>query len=800
MPLSIPTSFSYIVPDEYKASIQLGVRVEVPIKQKLYAGIVVEIHDEAPGEFKMKPIRSVIDSEPIIHMYQYRLWKWIASYYCAAIGDVMQVALPSVLKLSSETKIVSIASHLDVELSDDEYVVAEAVSIHNELTVDEIKDILDRKTVYPIIRSLIDKQLISIKEELIEKYKPKFVSYIRLSEAFIDKYDEARELVERSKHQTNALDAYIQLSKKKSDVPRKAIYEMAMVGSTVIRALVKKGIFVEEKKEVSRIEYVASHSSLPPLSAEQERAMKEIHASYEDHVPVLLQGVTGSGKTRVYMELIQEAIDAGKQVLYLVPEIALTTQLVGRIQEIFGKEVGWFHSRMSNHERAELWSDVLIGKKIVVGARSSLFLPFTNLGLIIVDEEHDPSYKQHDPSPRYHARDTAVVLAKMQKAQIIMGSATPALESQLNVHLEKYNLVQMTQRYGDVKLPKFSIVDLKRAYKTNRMKEMFSLALLDSLKETLSRGEQAIVFQNRRGYAPVVSCDRCGWRSECRNCDVTLTYHKYLNECKCHYCHYRVKKPMQCPQCGHDDIVDSGHGTEKIVEALEGLLPEAKLGRLDYESTRSKSAFETILGEFAAGEIDILVGTQMVSKGLDFDNIGLVAIINADSIYRFPDFRADERGYQMMVQVAGRAGRKKKQGQVVLQTFTPEHPIISEVIHYAYPQHIRRVLQERKDFVFPPYCKLISLEVTHRTETTAEQAATYLYGILQREFGNRVSSPFVPTIARLKGNYYRCMTIKLERNAQTIRGLKTYLVQCVERIKKTPGIKSARVKIVVDPY
>jgi len=805
LPLAIPKTYTYSVPDELKASVGFGKRVEVPLKNKLYSGLVIGLLEHVNLEYKTKDILSVIDDEPIIHHYQYEFWQWMAEYYCCTIGEVMHVALPGGLRLGSETKLLIHDDFNDdfSDLTDNEYIVAEALTIRNELSIEEVKDILDRKTVYPLIRSLLDKRVIKVKEELIAKYKPKRIGFMKLESAYESdkaKLAEAFEKVKRSEHQTNALLAFVSLSRGSTEVPRSSIYEMSGASIGALKSLEKKGIVELFDKEVSRLIYEASDGDLPDLSEEQVRALKEIKANLEKEKIVLLHGVTGSGKTRVYMELIQEAIDSGKQVLYLLPEIALTTQIVGRLKHIFGTDVGIFHSRMNNHERVELWKDAIIGKKVILGARSSLFLPFPNLDLIIVDEEHDPSYKQSDPNPRYNARDAAVFLAKKLNAKVLLGSATPSLESYLNTQENKYALVEMMERHGGVSMPEIEIVDIGKAKKSGKINGFFTHHLTDAVKVALMNKEQILLFQNRRGYSPSLQCNICGWKGECRNCDITLTYHKFFDELRCHICGFRNKNPHECPGCGSDELHEIGFGTEKIEDEIQKLFPEARIKRMDYDTVRTKNSYEKILEDFGSREIDILVGTQMITKGLDFDNIAIVGVINADSTLMFSDFRAGERAYQLLTQVAGRAGRRQKRGKVVIQTYNPEHPVIQEIITSNYQKLFRRESQERQRFFYPPFFRMINIQLKHKKPRVVEDAARYMSIQLKSALGNRVIGPAEPGIARVKGYYRQNITIKIEKKANAIQYAKAQILHQKTVLKTSDGYKSVGVKIDVDPY
>ncbi len=804
LPLAIPITYTYAIPTALSKKVVFGIRVEVSVRNKIYAGIVVSIQNQTSGDIKPKNILSVIDDEPIIHPYQYEFWVWLADYYCCTIGEVMYVALPGGLRLSSETSLLLSSEYTDgsTDLSDDEYLITEALVIRGEITIQEAKDILGRKTVYPLVRDLIDKGMIVLKEKLIPKYKPKKIGFARLNPVYNDAntLSEAFELIKRSNHQTNALLSYLSLSRSSKEVPRSSIYEMTGVSISVLRALEKKGILDLYDKELSRIILEDSEGELPPLSQEQSHAISNIKTAFAANKPCLLHGITGSGKTRVYMDLIKDTIQKGRQVLYLLPEIALTTQIVSRLQFIFGEDVVVYHSRMNAHERVELWQEVLIGKKIILAARSGILLPFSNLGLIIVDEEHDPSFKQSDPNPRYNARDCALVLAKKVNANIILGSATPSIESYKNALDGKYTLIQLHQRYSTAPLPAIEIVNMGYARKTGKINGVFSTHLLNAIKDALLLKQQIILFQNRRGYSPILQCIDCGWKKQCTNCDVTLTYHKYFDEIRCHYCGYRVKNPHKCPECGSIELKEIGIGTERIEDEITKIFPEASVSRMDYDTTRTKNAFLKILDDFGAREIDILIGTQMVTKGLDFDNIGLVGIINADSILRYADFRAGERGFQLMTQVGGRAGRRKKQGKVIIQTYEPNHPVLLEVLNHNYLKMYHREVTERKHFFYPPFVRLIYLQLKHKKNEVAADAANYVAHELKKVFGNRIIGPAQPAIARVKGYYRWNIVIKIEKKAMRIRQVKETILEVRNRLKISDGFKSVIIKIDVDPY
>ena len=806
LPLALPRQYTYTVPDELYDKVGFGKRVEVPLRNKLYSGLIVEIRENLELDYKTKDIRNVLDELPIITDKQYKFWKWLAEYYACTIGEVMLVALPSGLKLTSETRIV-LQDNIDFyqqELSDEEFLVSEAIEIQNELTIEQIRGILGKKTVYPVIKSLMEKGIALIKEELQYKYKPKTIKVICIAphlEADESLLSEAFDLVQKSDLQTKALLAYIKLRQNGKWVPQTAIYHLSGVTSAVINALIKKEIFVQEIREISRLDggledTIEQHA----LTTHQNVALDQIKEQFEEKDVVLLHGVTGSGKTNIYIQLIEETLKEGRQVLYLLPEIALTAQIVARIKKIFGNDVGLYHSKMSDNERVELWKASMQSKKVVVAARSGLFLPFKDLGLIIVDEEHDPSYKQSDPNPRYNGRDSAIFYGIMHKAKILLGSATPSLESYYNTKEGKYGFVRLKQRYGDLEMPELEMVDLKVQYKTNRMKSFFSHHLLERIEKTLANKEQVLIFQNRRGHSPTVSCELCSWHGECVNCDVSLTLHKFMEELRCHYCGYRMKMPPQCPACGNPNLSKKGYGTEKIEMELKELLPEAAIKRMDYDTAKTKNQQEHLISDFEERKFDILIGTQMITKGLDFENLKLVAVVNADAGIHFPDFRAHERAYQMLTQVSGRAGRKGSQGSVILQSFMPEHQVLKDVLLDNYESFYAREMLERKTFLYPPFYRLINLTLRHKKTNVVEEASIILAENLRKKIGGRVIGPSQPSIARVRGQYVMNIFIKMEKNPKLISAIKDLIIEEKYKFADSKGFKSVRIKIDVDPY
>lgn len=806
MPLAIPEPLTYSIPDELVNDITFGQRVEVPFgRGKLYSAVVIDFVNEAPEGVKIRPIISIIDKDPTITKKQYEFWKWIASYYLCTLGEVMQAALPANLKLSSETVVV-LSPTFDEEfegLSDKEFLIMEALGFQQEISIDDIRKILDQKTVYPIINSLIEKRFIFIKTEIKEKYKSKKIACIRFTEKYRDNPNtlhEALDFAAKSEKQTNALMALIILLRDQEVVRKQDIYKKANVNASVLNALAKKGVVELYDREISRLgTYEEDTQEAFKLDEQQVRALGKLTELYKEKNTVLLHGVTGSGKTRVYIEIIQAAIERGEQVLYLLPEVALTAQIISRLQKVFGNDIVTYHHKLNNHERVEVWRAVLGGKSVVLGPRSAMFLPYTNLKWIIIDEEHDPSYKQTDPAPRYHGRDAAIYMGYLYGAKTLLGTATPSIESYYNAKQGKFGLVEMPLRFGNMAMPEIHIIDAKKEREQRKLQSHFTTKLLEVAEETLKRNEQIILFQNRRGYSPAMRCQSCGWTQECTQCDVTLTYHKFHNNMQCHYCGYHTDLPKKCPSCGDIDLRLQGFGTEKIEDELKIYLPDANISRMDYDTVRGKNAHTKLVNDFEEKRIDILVGTQMVTKGLDFENVSLVGIISSDQLLQFPDFRSNERGYQLMTQVAGRAGRKKKQGLVLIQSMNMAHPVLKEVVDGDYQAFYNREITERHEFQYPPFSRLIRITLKHKKVDTLNHGAKIFRSLLLKELGSRVQGPIVPSVGRVRNYYILDFLIKLEMNTKLINYTKKVLRASIVKLKQEPGYSSLRINADVDP-
>lgn len=780
LPLPLYSTFTYAIPEDMKG-VGISSRVLVPFgRKKFYTAIVAMVHTNKPTGYEVKEIAELLDDEPILKHPQLKLWEWISKYYLCPLGDVYKAAVPSGLKVESET-FVSISPDFEEDesspLKERERTILNIIGSRDRMQLNEIAKATGFKSVESTVSRLIDMGAVFVSERVVSNYRPKTETCIALtiSQDDSDGLHRYFDMVSRSKKQESLLLAYLDLShwlqkgKAPAEVTKADLLARADASQAVLNGVIGKGILRQYKRELNRFASLQSGKmELPVLSDEQSRAFSEILSSFKEHPITLLHGVTSSGKTSVYMHLIAEALRLKKQVLYLVPEIALTTQLTQRLQRVFGNQLLVYHSKFSDNERVDIWKRLLHSSDpcVIIGVRSSVFLPYTNLGLVIVDEEHDTSYKQQDPAPRYNGRNVAIMLAHMHGAKTLLGSATPAIESYYNATTGKYCLVSLLTRYENIELPKVETIDIKAARKKKEMNGSFSKSLIAMCRESVDNGEQVILFQNRRGYAPMVTCTQCGWVPKCVNCDVSLTYHKHLRTLTCHYCGYTLTLPDLCPACKQPTIEIVGYGTERIEDDIEELFPNARIMRMDLDTTRNKNSYEKIIEDFSSRKADILVGTQMVTKGLDFDGVSTVGILNADAMINFPDFRAHERAFDMMEQVAGRAGRKSKQGRVVIQTSKPDdNPVIKFVRAHDYLGFYEAELADRRQFKYPPFSKIINIYLKHRNEAVLNELAVRYSNLLRQVFQHRVLGPEAPMVARVQNLYIKQIVLKMELEA-----------------------------------
>jgi primosomal protein N' (replication factor Y) (superfamily II helicase) len=782
IPLALPKNYTWSVPDKFKDAIQPGIRVEVTLrKNKKYAGIVKKILRSIPDGFNPSSIENVLDELPLVHAQQLQFWEWIANYYMCSEGEVMQAAIPANLKLSSESILQwNEERSLDFsDLTDNEFIVAEALEIKKELRLSEVQQLLDINNTYPVIKKLIEKGVCFIWEELKEKYKQKISSYILLHPAYHseEKIESLLNNFGKAPKQMELLLAYLHFKQTEGEVTQSALLKKANASLAQLKGLVEKGVLIIEKRNTDRLPNLSKEIAVDfSLSTTQQIALESINTQLEKKSVCLLHGVTSSGKTQIYIKLIEQQLLQNKQVLYLLPEIALTAQMIRRLQKSLGGHIAIYHSKFNPNERVEIWNKIKSGEtKVVLGARSALFLPFKELGLIICDEEHDASYKQQDPAPRYHCRDAAIYYASLFNAKVLLGSATPSIESYYNAQQEKYGLVTLTERFGDVAMPAIELIDLKKTSLANKTKSPLSPQLLSSIDETLKAKKQIILFQNRRGYSPYMICDTCGWIPHCQHCDVTLTFHKAKNKLSCHYCGTTYPVIQTCAACGSHHFIQKNFGTEKIEELVAESFPDAKIARMDYDSVKGKHDHDTLIHLFEQHRIDILVGTQMVVKGLDFENVSLVGIIDADGILNFTDFRVNERAYQLMEQVSGRSGRKDGNGKVMVQVSNIHHPVLQFVKEHNYKDLFQFEIDNRKHFDYPPFTRLIQVTFKHKEKHIAEEAANIFTQGLKNPYGSMINGPSQPIVDRVRNQYLWEILIKLPKDA-------AYLLQCKKAI------------------
>ncbi|KAA6343837.1 Primosomal protein N' [termite gut metagenome] len=810
LPLPIPKNFTYYFSGEQEEGIQIGCRVVVPFgRNKFYTAIVCGVHEYVSTEYEIKEISAILDTSPILLPAQFEFWQWLADYYLCTQGDIYKAAIPSGLKLESETVIVYNPDfETEEQLSANEQEVFHSLRKETEQPVTKLQKESGIKNILTVVKSLLEKEAIYVKEELRRTYKPKTEIRVQLTEEAGNE-KRLRSIFDELSHapkQLALLMKYIELSgymrsDRLKEVSKKELLQQTSTSPGIFNELTDKHVFETYCREVGRLNK-QTHPivSLNPLNEFQQKAFNEIHTVFAGKQVCLLHGVTSAGKTEIYIHFIEETIRQGKQALYLLPEIALTTQITERLRRVFGSRLGVYHSKFSEVERTEIWQKQLTDHsyEVILGVRSSIFLPFKNLGLIIVDEEHENSYKQLDPAPRYHARNAAIVLAAGHGAKTLLGTATPAIETYHNATTGKYGLVELKERYKEIQLPEIIPVDIKELARKKRMNGQFSPLLLEHICEALQKKEQIILFQNRRGFAPMVECKVCGWVPRCRNCDVSLTYHKGINQLTCHYCGYTCPPPRSCPACEGTELINRGVGTERVEDDIKRIFPDASVARMDSDTTRTRKAYEKIIMDFEQGRTDILVGTQMLSKGLDFDRVSVVGILNADTMLNYPDFRSYERAFQLMAQVAGRAGRKNKRGKVILQTKSMDHPIIAQVIANDYLQMVTGQLAERQMFHYPPYCRLVYVYLKNRNENLLDSMAKVMAERLRAAFGDRILGPDIPPVARIQTLYIRKIVIKIEYHASMSRARELF-IRIQREMLEEERYKSLIVYYDVDP-
>ncbi|QGY43303.1 primosomal protein N' [Maribellus comscasis] len=814
LPLPLHDAFTYQVPGHLESDIAEGKRVVVQFGQKkLYSALVTALSSKKPENIDVKKIYEVLDEQPVVLSKNIKLWRWIAKYYCCTLGDVFKAALPGGLKLESKSKVFAVDDGTEAELTEKEQLLLQQIGSENS-TVDELQKKLRNDFSYPVLKSLFKKNCIQIEEKINARYKPKTETFVKLHPEIENKKilnNKLNDLQRAKKQQALLLHFCEKINAFKKDVllsvSKKELLDGTGFTPAILKELVKKKLVIQFQKQVSRIEEETENSqvSINLLNKHQEKALTEIQASFEKKQVTLIHGITASGKTEIYIHLIDEILKSGKQALYLVPEIALTTQIVRRLKNVFGKKVGIYHSKLSSQERVEIWDKVLQfqtkpenGYQVILGARSAIFMPFSKLGLVIVDEEHENSFKQFDPAPRYNARDMAVILGLQNNAKVLLGSATPSFETYYNAVNGKYGLVNLKKRHTNVELPETLVADVKKAYKRRQMHSVLSPELYELMQGAAEKNEQSILFQNRRGYSPFVECFTCGWIPKCKNCDVSLTYHKYKKRLTCHYCGYSQQMPDSCDNCGSNEIKTRGFGTEKIEDELKPLFPNASLARMDLDTARSKTALEKIIQNLESRKTDILIGTQMVTKGLDFEHVSVVGILNADNLLNFPDFRAHERAFQLILQVSGRAGRKNNRGKVVIQTSQPEHPLLNLIISQDYTSVFKAQMEERKLFRYPPFFRLIKIVVKHKNQQTVDRAAIQLKQFLEKNNKLILLGPEYPLVSRIQLWYQKEIWIKFDKSLH-LDNTKDFIIDCVSKTKHLPDNSNCVINIDVDP-
>jgi primosomal protein N' (replication factor Y) (superfamily II helicase) len=812
LPVPLPQLFTYRVPRSMMAVVAVGSRVIVQFgKNRIVTAVVGKIHEKAPEKYQAKYLLELLDETPIVTPLQIELFQWMADYYMCSVGEVMNVALPAGLKVTSQSKVQFNPEFENYDLLDeDEKPILESIKDHQSMSYDDLAKVVGERSVTRIIKTLVAKRAIIIFEEVKERYKPKILQKVRLKREYCGGVEIENLLTSLTKSvkQQEVILTYLRYVPIFQDETanqnglEKSVFSKGETSDSALDSLLKKGVLEQFEVVVSRFaENPVPHDAQEiVLSSHQQKAAHEIMEHFQERDTVLLHGITGSGKTEVYIDLIQKVLDSGSQVLFLLPEIALTTQIVTRLRRVFGDKLGIYHSKFSDNERVEVWRGIVEGRfQFVVGVRSAIFLPFDNLGLIIVDEEHETSYKQYDPAPRYHARDAAMMIAYRQSAKVLLGSATPSIESYFQAKAGKYGLVSMTERFGDAQLPDFQLVDMKAQRKEKKLKEEFSSVLFDRVIQQLAEKQQTILFQNRRGYSPYLNCQDCNWIGQCERCAVSLTYHMGASEVRCHYCGYKEPMPRTCPTCGSSKVKSVGYGTEKIEDDVRQLFPNATVLRMDLDTTRTKNAYQQIIQEFEQGNTDILVGTQMISKGLDFDNVSVVGIFDADRIIHFPDFRAAERAFQLLTQVSGRAGRRGRKGLVIVQTGNVNQPILHKIIDNDYVGFYDEEIRERESYHYPPFMRLISLTVKHEDARLAEKAAKQLAEKIREKLSTeRVLGPERALVPKIRNQFLFDILIKLEREGMNIKAAKAFIKEKMEDIILDKTYKGIQIVADVD--
>lgn len=808
LPIPVNQLFTYEINEDEFSFLKKGMRVAVPFgRKKIYTSIVFSIHNNLPTSYEVKSIFQIIDNKPLVNEEQLKFWEWISKYYMCSIGEVLRAAIPSILLLESETSISKLdTSNINQDdLDDQEFLIMQALETQSPLKINEITNILNKKNIFNHLDSLSEKNLIAINESLYSKYKPKFSRCLNLSESFItkDAVDDLKISLKRSPKQLEVLNCFLDHNNKNDLIEISDLKNIAKASTAIIKKMIDRGVFKESYIQIDRIQNSKINVSKEiKLSKGQNTAYNKILDSFNRNKTVLFNGVTSSGKTEIYIKIIQSILKKGVKVLYLVPEIALTTQLVSRLSQVFSEELIVYHSRFSINQRVEIWNKVLDSKKpqLIIGARSSLLLPFSNLKLIIIDEEHEQSYKQHEPSPRYHARDSSIVLSKQFKSNVLLGSATPSIESYYNAAvLNKYDLVSLDERYNNLQLPFIELVNIREKYKEGKMVGIFSDDLLEQISKTVNEKKQVILFQNRRGFSPIIECNKCGYSPRCVNCDVSLTYHYNNKSLRCHYCGYNTDLIHACPSCLNKNIVSKGFGTQQVELEISELFPNYRVKRLDYDTTRGKNSFNNIISSFEKNEFDILIGTQMVTKGLDFKNVKLVGVLNVDNALNFPDFRAYERCYQLIQQVAGRSGRSKERGKVLIQTFNSSNDIFNQIISNDYESMFNNQIKERKEFKYPPFYKLIKITLKHRNFTLVNESAAWLAKNLTHVLKGNVLGPEFPHINRVRNKYQKNILIKIPLD-QSLIATKSFINKSKDKLHSISSYSSVSVIINVDNY